>query len=89
MFAILNTKTNKLATLSFSSNGDAEFCGDTSCIIDFDDSAFFIVKTREEAEKVLTYNENWYISSANSPKWGYEFKKALASLKVVELQIKD
>lgn len=88
MFAILNTKTNKLATLSFRSNGDAEFCSDTTCTIDFDNSAFFIVETREAAESVLTNNEDWYNSSAHSPKWGYEFQKSLPNLKVVELQIK-
>lgn len=88
MFAILNTKTNKLATLSFRSNGDAEFCNDTTCTIDFDDDAFFIAEAREAAEKVLTNNEDWYNSSALSPKWGHEFEKNLSSLKVVELQIK-
>lgn len=89
MFAILNTKTNKLATLSFTPNGDADFCNDTTCTIDFGDSAFFIAETREAAEKVLTNNTGWYNSSASSPEWGYEFEKALPYLKVVELQIKE
>jgi hypothetical protein len=89
MFAILNTKTNKLATLSFSSNGDAEFCNDTTCTVDFNDSVFFIAEKREIAEKVLTNNEDWYNSSALSPKWGYDFQKNLSNLKVVELQIKS
>ena len=90
MFAILNTKTNQLATLSFSSNGDdAEFCNNTTCTIDFYYGAFFIAKTREEAENVLTNNEDWFNSSASSPKWGYDFRKNLPNLKVVELQIKE
>jgi hypothetical protein len=89
MFAILNTKTLKLATLSFSSNGDAEFCNDTTCTIDFNDEAYFIAKTREDAEKVLTNNEHWFSSSASRPEWGYNFKKSLPNLKVVELQIKE
>lgn len=89
MFAILNTKTNKLATLSFSSNGDAEFCNDTTCTINFDNDIFFIAKKWGDAHSVLSNNEDWYNSSALSPIWGHDFKKDLFSLKVVELQIKE
>jgi hypothetical protein len=89
MYAILNTKTKELATLSFSSNGDAEFCNDTTCAIGFGDNAIFIAKEYEIAKAVLTENTGWYNSDMQTPTWGRDFERELSNLKVVRLKVEE
>ena len=90
MYAILNTKTQKLATISFSSNGDAEFCNDTTCTIGFDDEdSIFVVESRRNAESVFVENVGWYNSSPKTPTWGHSFERELSYLKVVKLKIEE
>jgi hypothetical protein len=85
MFALKNTETGDLAGFSISSNGDAEFAGDTQISVEKHrsyDEPIWMVCQRVVAEKAAVTDTPWYNAGWNTPSNDY-----VGEWEVVEIEI--
>jgi len=84
-YALRHKESGKLLTYNVSSNGDAEFCGDTTVELDhYQDEPIWYIDKAYNAEYVRQYSTEWYNSGMSCPKHSYDSKE-LEVVKVTKI----
>lgn len=83
LFAIKHIKENALLGFSCTSNGDAEFCGDSSWSLGLYNDNVWTASSREIAEYAMATDTPWYNSTYERPQNLYKPK----DLEIVEFEM--
>jgi len=84
-YALRHIKEDKLLTFYVSSNGDADFCGDTQTSLGTSDEQTWYAKTDVEAEYVRQHSTQWYNAGYETP--SHEYKPEELEVVCVEMRI--
>lgn len=75
-YGIKDTANDELLGVSTRSNGDdAEFCNESTVEFSIYEDMPWLTKNREDVERALAQDINWYNSSTSCPCWNDDMKR--------------